>query len=93
MPRQRRGAPARSAPARPTVNSSRPAGPQQPSRRDASTSAHPPAVPQANGPPAQVGRGPGLFGQMASTAAYEYHSLPPLIFRLHATSFPLLILG
>lgn len=71
MPRQRRGAPARSAPSRPTVTPSRHSGPpQQPPRRDASTSAHPPAISQANGSPAQVGKGPGLFGQMASTAAY-----------------------
>lgn len=74
MPRQRRGAPARSAPSRPTVNSNRPAGSQQPSRRSVSTSAQPPAVPQANGPPAQASQGPGLFGQMASTAAYGNHS-------------------
>lgn len=76
MPRQRRGAPARSAPSRPTINSNRPAGPQQPSRRNASTSAQPPAVSQASGPPAQTGQGPGLFGQMASTAAYG--NFPPL---------------
>lgn len=70
MPRQRRGAPARTTPSRPTLNLNRPAGSQLPSRRNASTSAHPPAVPQAHGPQAQAGQGPGLFGQMASTAAY-----------------------
>lgn len=80
MPRQRRGAaPARSAPSRPTVTSSRPAGSQLTSNRNASTSAHPPAVPQANGPPARAGQGPGLFGQMASTAAYGNNS--PKLFR------------
>ena len=72
MPRQRRGAPAR-APTRPTINPNRPVGSQQPSR-PASTAAHPPAVPRANGAPAQASQGPGLFGQMASTAAYGIDS-------------------
>lgn len=72
MPRQRRGAaPARSGPSRPTITPSRPAGSQLAPSRNASTSARSPAVPQANGPPARAGQGPGLFGQMASTAAYE----------------------
>ncbi|KAJ5624582.1 hypothetical protein N7510_000891 [Penicillium lagena] len=70
MPRQRRGAatPARSAPTRPTAAPARPAPPQ--SRQQSqphSTAAHPPQ--QAQAPPAQQSQGPGLFGQMASTAA------------------------
>ncbi|KAL2037915.1 hypothetical protein N7G274_009390 [Stereocaulon virgatum] len=72
MPRSRGGSggrPSRSAPApapkRPAV-----VPPQQPSRgQPASTAAHPPATAQQAGPPAQQGRSPGLFGQMASTAA------------------------
>lgn len=71
MPRQSRGpAPSsRSAPARPTPTpQTRPAAPQQPPQaRQASTAAHPPQQQQA--PPAQGSQGPGLFGQMASTAA------------------------
>ncbi|KAB2580476.1 hypothetical protein BFW01_g3520 [Lasiodiplodia theobromae] len=73
MPRQSRGsAPARRsapapAPARPAV-----APPQPPHQqaRPASTAAHPPAPQQAQ-PPMQApqSQGPGLFGQMASTAA------------------------
>lgn len=88
MPRSRGGSggrPSRSAPApapkRPTV-----VAPQQPSRgQPASTAAHPPATAQQAGPPAQQGRSPGLFGQMASTAAYVspqlscYPSIPPII--------------
>ncbi|BCS05058.1 coiled-coil-helix-coiled-coil-helix domain-containing protein [Aspergillus luchuensis] len=84
MPRQRRGAaptPARSAPTRPTAAPARPAaapsyGQQQPH----STAAHPqqqhhappPAAAPAATPaaaPVQQSQGPGLFGQMASTAA------------------------
>ena len=92
MPRQRRGAaPARSASSRPAINPSRPTGSQLPSHRNASTSAHPPAVPQANGPPAQAGQSPGLFGQMASTAAYG-NALPKL-FRPHAANVTCHILG
>ncbi|KAI9885390.1 MAG: hypothetical protein M1823_002817 [Watsoniomyces obsoletus] len=74
MPRQRRSAaPARSAPVRPTVAPQpRPAmAPQQ--NRQATTLAAPR---QQSGPPATTGtqqgqtsQGPGLFGQMASTAA------------------------
>lgn len=73
MPRQRRGAaPARSAPARPTPAPARPSAPMQPQARPSSTMAHPPATINKAGPPAQAGqqqRSPGLFGQMASTAA------------------------
>ncbi|TVY48121.1 Mitochondrial intermembrane space cysteine motif-containing protein [Lachnellula occidentalis] len=54
------------APSRPTVAPKRPAAPQQ-QTRPATTAAHPPAQ-QAPPPPAQSA-GPGLFGQMASTAA------------------------
>lgn len=78
MPRQRRAAPVRSAASRPTVAPNRqPAPPQQPPRREASTSAHPPATaPKGNVPAAQAGNSSGLFGQMASTAAYENCSPP-----------------
>ena len=72
MPRQRRGAaaPARSAPVRPAAAPSRSnVTSAQPPVRTASTAAHPPATTQQAGPPAQVGQSPGLFGQMASTAA------------------------
>ncbi|PLN82157.1 hypothetical protein BDW42DRAFT_167265 [Aspergillus taichungensis] len=78
MPRQRRGAaptPARSAPTRPTVApAARPAPAQQHSQPH-STAAHPQQQshqappPQAAAPPVQQSQGPGLFGQMASTAA------------------------
>ncbi|KAH0543765.1 hypothetical protein FGG08_001947 [Glutinoglossum americanum] len=75
MPRQRRGAaaPARSAPSRPTVATARPnvTSPQSQSR-PSTTAAYPPATTSRPGPPAQTqaqGSGPGLFGQMASTAA------------------------
>ncbi|KAI4203037.1 MAG: hypothetical protein LQ350_002085, partial [Teloschistes chrysophthalmus] len=67
MPRQRR-----SAPARPAVPAKRPAAPtQQQPNRSSSTTAHPPATAQKPGPLAQAGQrqSPGLFGQMASTAA------------------------
>ncbi|KAH8171633.1 CHCH domain protein [Sarocladium implicatum] len=66
MPRQRsagRAGPAR-APARPTAPAPTPAPQQQ---RPAATMAAPP--PQAHAPPAAASQGPGLFGQMASTAA------------------------
>ncbi|CRG82961.1 hypothetical protein PISL3812_00308 [Talaromyces islandicus] len=70
MPRQSRGrapaAPARSAPTRPTAAPARPAAPQQHQSQPHSTSAHPPAQ---QAPPVQQSAGPGLFGQMASTAA------------------------
>lgn len=66
MPRQSRGpAPRPSAPSRPTAAPQpRPAAPQQQQTRPASTAAHPPQQ-QAQ----QGSQGPGLFGQMASTAA------------------------
>ncbi|KAL4924920.1 uncharacterized protein BDV17DRAFT_273493 [Aspergillus undulatus] len=83
MPRQRRGAApsptpgfARSAPTRPTAPA-----PAQPARspygqqqqQPHSTAAHPPTATQAPQAPAaapvQQSQGPGLFGQMASTAA------------------------
>ncbi|KAI9848528.1 MAG: hypothetical protein M1837_007197 [Sclerophora amabilis] len=68
MPRQRGGgrAPSRPAPAPARQNVT----PPQPQRRPASTVAHPPAKQQAQ-PPAQAQQqqSPGLFGQMASTAA------------------------
>ncbi|KAL5337570.1 hypothetical protein BJX70DRAFT_399544 [Aspergillus crustosus] len=75
MPRQRRGVapaatPARSAPSRPTA-------PAQPARssygqqqqQPHSTAAAPPTAAQAPATPVQQSAGPGLFGQMASTAA------------------------
>ncbi|CAI7668717.1 unnamed protein product [Penicillium bialowiezense] len=70
MPRQRRGAaptPARSAPTRPTAAPARPAAPTQQQSQPHSTAAHPPA--QQAAPVQQQSAGPGLFGQMASTAA------------------------
>ena len=76
MPRQSRGraAPARSAPSRPVAAPQRSnATPPGPLARSATTAAHPPAVAgqKAAGVPAQQGgSSPGLFGQMASTAAY-----------------------
>ncbi|KUL83903.1 hypothetical protein ZTR_06832 [Talaromyces verruculosus] len=72
MPRQSRGrgpaAPARSAPTRPTAAPARPAPPHQQQSAPHSTAAHPPAAQQAPPMPVQS-QGPGLFGQMASTAA------------------------
>jgi len=70
MPRSRGGSGGR-APARPAVVPKRSSvtPPQQPSR-GASTAAHPPAnTQQAGAPTQQQGKAPGLFGQMASTAA------------------------
>jgi len=72
MPRQQRSMGGGRAPSRPTVAPSRPAvAPQQ--TRPATTSAHPPATQQQHAaPPAPApvqSQGPGLFGQMASTAA------------------------
>lgn len=69
MPRSRGGSGGR-APARPAAAPKRPvvAPPQQPSR-GARTAAHPPANTQQAGAAAQQGKSPGLFGQMASTAA------------------------
>ncbi|KAF2240429.1 hypothetical protein BU26DRAFT_545029 [Trematosphaeria pertusa] len=64
MPRQRGGA----APRRPTAAPARkPAPPAPAPARHSSTAAHPPA--QQHAPPTQASQGPGLFGQMASTAA------------------------
>jgi hypothetical protein len=64
MPRQRSGArptpTARAAPTRPTATAAAPT-----TQRPATTAAAPP--PAAAAP---VSQGPGLFGQMASTAAY-----------------------
>ncbi|KAF1344652.1 hypothetical protein BDV97DRAFT_379610 [Delphinella strobiligena] len=71
MARQNRGsaAPAR----RPTVAPARPAAPAPTQSRQASTVTHPPATQQQHAPPPQAApqqsAGPGLFGQMASTAA------------------------
>ncbi|KAK2808165.1 hypothetical protein FQN50_004906 [Emmonsiellopsis sp. PD_5] len=70
MPRQR-STPARSAGARPSAAPARPA-PQAQQHRPATTAAAPPAAAppaQAAPAPAQQSSGPGLFGQMASTAA------------------------
>ncbi|KAE9370513.1 hypothetical protein N431DRAFT_484713 [Stipitochalara longipes BDJ] len=71
MPRQGRSGGGR-APSRPSAAPSRPA-PQQ--SRPATTAAYPPARTNQAAPPAQQAQqqqgsaGPGLFGQMASTAA------------------------
>ncbi|KAL9593058.1 MAG: hypothetical protein Q9219_007687 [cf. Caloplaca sp. 3 TL-2023] len=67
MPRQRRG-----APSRPAVAPKRPTAPtQQQPNRPSSTAAYPPATGQKAAPPAHASQqqSPGLFGQMASTAA------------------------
>ncbi|BCS22919.1 uncharacterized protein APUU_31144S [Aspergillus puulaauensis] len=74
MPRQRRGAaptPARSAPTRPTAPAQPARAPYGQQQQPHSTAAHPPAASQAPPAPApaQQSAGPGLFGQMASTAA------------------------
>ncbi|KAG9229160.1 Sas10/Utp3/C1D family-domain-containing protein [Amylocarpus encephaloides] len=68
---QRRSGGGSRAPSRPTAAPQRPAPQQQ---RPATTAAHPPAnTRQTTAPPAtpaaQQSAGPGLFGQMASTAA------------------------
>ncbi|KAI9779856.1 MAG: hypothetical protein M1839_007169 [Geoglossum umbratile] len=69
MPRQRRG----SAPSRPKAPLARPnVTPPQPPSRASSMAAYPPATTNQPLPPAQTQaqpRSPGLFGQMASTAA------------------------
>lgn len=76
MPRNRSAgrAPAPSrAPTRPTVPASNPMPQQQ---RPATTMAGPQhAAPQQMAPAPAASQGPGLFGQMASTAAYVYESL------------------
>ncbi|KAH7405650.1 hypothetical protein DE146DRAFT_753655 [Phaeosphaeria sp. MPI-PUGE-AT-0046c] len=66
MPRQRGGA----APRRPTVPTAKPATAPS-SQRSASTAAAPPqqAPPMQQQAQAPTPQGPGLFGQMASTAA------------------------
>lgn len=65
MPRSSRGSSPRAAPPRPAPAPARAPAPQQ--QRPMSTqTAHPPAQ---QAPPAQASQGPGLFGQMASTAA------------------------
>ncbi len=61
MPRSRGGGGGR----RPAAAPARPAVPAQ-QKRPASTVAHPPATAQQ---PGQQSKSPGLFGQMASTAA------------------------
>ncbi|KAI1919196.1 hypothetical protein LOZ58_004340 [Ophidiomyces ophidiicola] len=68
MPRQRRAAPApsRAAPARPMPAAPAPAQTQQ---RPSSTAAAPPAPAAQPAASAQTSQGPGLFAQMASTAA------------------------
>ncbi|KAI9674037.1 MAG: hypothetical protein M1829_003880 [Trizodia sp. TS-e1964] len=70
MARQRRSAPARSGPSRPTAAPARPS----PQNRGMSTTAYPPSAPAKQGamtsaPSAPQQQGSGLFGQMASTAA------------------------
>ncbi|KAH0354307.1 hypothetical protein KCU81_g1135, partial [Aureobasidium melanogenum] len=73
MPRQNRGSAA--PPRRPTAAPARPAPPTPQQARSASTAAHPPQHHAPPPPPAaapaapQQSGGPGLFGQMASTAA------------------------
>ncbi|CAN8100695.1 unnamed protein product [Discula destructiva] len=67
MPRQR-SAP-RAAPSRPTVPA-RSSAPNSHQTRPATTHAAPPATQAPHqAPPAGASQGPGLFGQMASTAA------------------------
>ena len=71
MPRQRGGsgrAPARSAPNRPTSAPARP-NVTSPQQRSATTVAHPPTTTKQAQAPAPASQSPGLFGQMASTAA------------------------
>jgi hypothetical protein len=69
MARQRGGA----APRRPTVPTTKPAttAPAPATQRPASTAAAPPqqAPPHPQAQAAPTPQGPGLFGQMASTAA------------------------
>ncbi|KAH8667419.1 hypothetical protein BGZ60DRAFT_470256 [Tricladium varicosporioides] len=67
MARQGRSGGGSRAPSRPTVAPKRPAPPQQQQSRPATTAAAPPQ--QAAPPAAPAAQGPGLFGQMASTAA------------------------
>ncbi|OAP54624.1 hypothetical protein AYL99_11072 [Fonsecaea erecta] len=69
MPRSRGGA-ARPAPSRPTAPAPAPrSAPQQQQRPMTTTAAPPTASAHQHAPPVQASQGPGLFGQMASTAA------------------------
>lgn len=76
MPRNRSAgrAPASRAPARPSA----PAPSMKPQQRPASTMAAPPqaAAPAAAPAAPAASQGPGLFGQMASTAAYVSARFP-----------------
>lgn len=65
MPRSRGGAAPARAPSRPQAPPARAPAPAQQQQRPMSTA---PTTQQA-APPAQTSQGPGLFGQMASTAA------------------------
>ncbi|MCJ1337662.1 hypothetical protein MMC09_002945 [Bachmanniomyces sp. S44760] len=70
MPRQRRSAASvRSAPSRPQTTATRNVTPPQQPTRSMATAAHPPAATQQPKAGVQAGQTPGLFGQMASTAA------------------------
>lgn len=92
MPRQSRST-AR-APARPTVPArAAPAPTQQQQTRPAATyapsaGAHPPSASTAT-PQAPTSQGPGLLGQMASTAAYVFTSIPPSLPRSTLSLAPL----
>ncbi|KAI1612965.1 hypothetical protein EDD37DRAFT_626197 [Exophiala viscosa] len=69
MPRSRGGAgPSRSAPSRPTAPAPAPRS-VAPHQQQRPMSTAPTAQSQQAHPPAQTSQGPGLFGQMASTAA------------------------
>ena len=68
MPRSSRPA-GRSAPSRPTV-ASKPSAPSSQQSRPAATMAAPPQQQMAPPAAAAPSQGPGIFGQMASTAAY-----------------------
>lgn len=71
MPRQRSMGGGRSAPSRPTVPARAPTNPQgQQQTRPAATHAAPPAAAAPQAAPQAASGGSGLFGQMASTAAY-----------------------
>lgn len=81
MPRQRSSGGGRSAPSRPTVPSRAPAAPTSQHQTRPATSYAAPTTqkPQQAPPAAQAGsQGPGLFGQMASTAAYVLSTSHPL---------------
>ncbi|TKA71119.1 hypothetical protein B0A49_03118 [Cryomyces minteri] len=72
MPRRSRGS---APPRRPVAAPSRPnvTPPQPANARPASSMAHPPAnAQQPHAPQQTASQGPGLFGQMASTAAYVF---------------------